>query len=174
MFGSVLALPGVQADAAAQQDSILPYDTHCFLMPVPAGADHSPQWCTHAPRGRSIEAMMRDAPAPFQSSFSTLTSVTLGVDYDGSQLTGATFNWWGSTGCTSTISYRGDFSADWNDRTSSAIIDSGSGCHWFRHFDTIGSTGSYYECGLTVQKCDLDQLYINGWDNRASSVRFLY
>jgi len=165
---SVVTLPAVQADSIASPERARPLDTLCFLLPVAPGAVQSEQWCAKALRGTPLDEILANAPEPFASSH---TNVNLGVDYENSNLGGASFTWWGTTGCTSSISYIGNYPAEWVDRVSSAIVVSGSGCNWFYHFNDNDESGSYYYCGLTVHKCDQDQLYIQGFDNAANSMR---
>jgi hypothetical protein len=170
LMSSVLGLPAAQADAAATAERAQPLDTLCFLLPVEPGALHSEQWCTKALRGTPLEAILANAPQPFASS-NPHTNVNLGVDYENSNLGGASFTWWGSTGCTSSISYVGNYPSDWVDRVSSAYVVSGSGCNWFYHFNDNNQAGGSYYCGLSAHKCDQDQLYIYGYDNVANSMR---
>lgn len=172
---SLAGLPTAAADAAAQAVAPHPdFDTSCFVLPVKANAARSEQWCTQAPRGTSIAALLRQAPESVSSGFTASTSITLGVDYRDFWLGGPTFTWYGSTTCTSTINYIGDFTPEWKNIVSSAVLSSSSGCMWFHHFDGDGQTGSSTYCGVTNHKCDGTQMNSYLMNDLSNSVRFAY
>lgn len=143
----------------------------CFLLPVEPGELKSDQWCVKAPAGTSVKDLLAGAPEQF-GIFETASHITLGTDYDGASLTGASFSWWAHDTCAVGRNYIGDFPPEWNDRASSATLGpSSNGCNWFKHYENSAQGGAEWLCGRATHECTGIRMN-NYFNNVASSVRF--
>ena len=165
---SLAALPAAHGLPSADVASVTGLVEGCFIAPIEPGEATSRQHCVKAPAGTTLRELLMGAPSPFDS-WTEETSITLGTHYKDFYLGGASFQWWGSSACSSTVSYRGDLPSDWVNTVSSSTLGSSSGCGWFYHYDDGLPEDTY--CTAS-HKCDTNQLTYYLMNDMTDRVRF--